>query len=408
VCRARLRADVEALCGWPRGSASPGERRAAEWVAAQLREAAATDVAVEPFRGAPTYGWAFATYAAAGLLAATEPRVGAARRRVVARLARAALALQAFVAFALDGSGRSQPLRRVLPAGEGTNVVARIPARGERRAVAILVAHLDAARTGLIWRLGLTKLVTRPGRMPPDAAPAALALLGAAAGAILPGRAGRALRAAARPVLAATVAANVDIATSSTVPGANDNASGVAGVLALVRALAAAPLPGVEVRVACVGCEESGMDGMRAYLRAHGTDLDPAATLVLGLDTIGSGTPIAAAAEGVVLSLRYGDGELDLADAGAMRAGLEPPRRWRIGGWTDPIIARFAGVPAVSLLSVDARGAYTGYHRPTDTPDRVDYDCVERCVRIARGALVELAARHATREDAAYLPANSG
>ncbi len=33
-----LRGTIETLCGWERGSASAGERRAAEWIAAALRE----------------------------------------------------------------------------------------------------------------------------------------------------------------------------------------------------------------------------------------------------------------------------------------------------------------------------------------------------------------------------------
>jgi Zn-dependent M28 family amino/carboxypeptidase len=154
----------------------------------------------------------------------------------------------------------------------------------------------------------------------------------------------------------------------------------VAAVLELVRGLAAHPLDGVEVLVACVGCEESGMDGMRAWLRAHGAELRDGAGLVLGLDTVGSGTPIVAEAEGAVLTHRYGEAEVALAEA-------EGAARWRIGGWTDPILARFAGLPAISLLSVGPAGGYTGYHRATDTPDGVDYACVQRCVEIARRIL---------------------
>jgi acetylornithine deacetylase/succinyl-diaminopimelate desuccinylase-like protein len=270
--QARLRADVEALAALTRTSAGAGERAAAAWVAQRLREAGARDVAVEPYRGSPTYAWAYALYAAAGLVAA--------------RARKPLLALAALLAYELDASGRAQPLRRLLPRGEGANVFARVPAAGARRATVALVAHHDAAHTGLIWRARLTKLGARPGSMPPDGALAALALALAA----VPARVARGLAGA---LLAATVAAQLDIARSPTVPGANDNASGVAGVLELVRRLAADPLPGVEVLVAGVGCEESGMDGMRAWLDAHGEEVD----LVLGLDTIGSGTPIVARAE---------------------------------------------------------------------------------------------------------------
>ena len=79
------------------------------------------------------------------------------------------------------------------------------------------------------------------------------------------------------------------------------------------------------------------------------------------------------------------------AEAGARRAGVEPPRCWRIGTWTDPILARFAGLPAISLLSVGPKGVFTNYHRMTDLPEHVDFDSVEHAVAIAWGVLEELA-----------------
>ena len=120
------------------------------------------------------------------------------------------------------------------------------------------------------------------------------------------------------------------------------------------------------------------MGGMRAFLAEH--PLDPARTFVLGLDTIGSGTPILASAEGALLPHGYRDEDLRLVEGAA---GADPPRRWRIAAWTDPILARFAGLPAVSMLSVGPKGMYTRYHRMDDLPEHVDLACVERCARIA-------------------------
>jgi hypothetical protein len=47
-------------------------------------------------------------------------------------------------------------------------------------------------------------------------------------------------------------------------------------------------------------------------------------------------------------------------------------------------MARLGGLPALSLLSV-RDGGFPDYHLPSDTPDNVDYDCVEACVRAAWG-----------------------
>src|SRR5207244_13421157 len=131
----------------------------------------------------------------------------------------------------------------------------------------------------------------------PAMAPIAAGFACTAAGAVVPGAAGRALRGAGRAVLGLTVASYLDIATSRTVPGASDNATGVAALIELARRFAAAPAPGVELVLLAPGCEESGMGGMAAFLRDHAAELRSLSTLVLGLDTLGAGTAIVLNAE---------------------------------------------------------------------------------------------------------------
>jgi hypothetical protein len=358
----RLRRDVEALAAIERGSATPGERRSAEWVAGRLREQGGEDVRLASFPYQGTFAHAQALHYAAGLLATLT------RRR--------ALALAALASFELDYSGRSQWLRRILPASEGTNAMARLPARGERRRTVVLVAHHDAARTGLMWHPSLTaagdRAAARSGKRASLALVPELALAAAALGL-------RRLPAAAL-VLALVLA--LDQARSPAVPGANDNASGVAAGLELFGRLAGERPDWLEVVALFPGCEESGMGGMAAWLARAGQALDGAATLVLGLDTVGSGQPIVLAAEGGLWPVRYAAEEVALAE----RHGL---RRWRIGGWTDPALARLAGLRAVSILSV-RDGGFPHYHLPSDTPEKVDLACVERCIDAAEAiALVD-------------------
>ncbi len=98
------------------------------------------------------------------------------------------------------------------------------------------------------------------------------------------------------------------------------------------------------------------------------------------IETVGSGTPILAAAEGALLAHRYREEDLALVERAA---GDDVLGRWRIAAYTDPILARFAGLPTVSILSVGDHGMYTHYHRMDDLPEHVDVACVERCARIA-------------------------
>jgi hypothetical protein len=385
-----LRADVEALAALDRRSASAGERASAEWCAERLRTAGAADVRVEPYRFQHSFGHAHALHFATAALG-----------RVPAALALAG--------FELEYSGRAQPLRRLLPATDGANVVGRIPAafpprsaqpatrgdagpvaadmspqsaqRGGVRRTLVLVAHHDAAHTGLMWDPRLTEHGTKADGRPPFSLLPELAMAALALGP-------RRLRWPARALLAFATALSLQVARGATVPGASDNATGVAAVLALVARLAANPLPGVEVVVVLPGSEESGMGGMRAWIEGEGAGLDPATTLVLGLDTLGAGEPIVLSAEGPLWKVRYGASELGLADAAAARAGLPAPRRFRLGGWTDPVLARLAGLPTLSLLSLRGN-SFSDYHLPTDTPDRVDWASVDACLALAEAVARE-------------------
>jgi hypothetical protein len=321
-------------------------------------------VRTEPYRYTPTFAWGQAAHFAVGTAAA------AIRSR--------ALAAATLASFELEYSGRSQWLRRLLPTGEGANAVGRLPARGERRRTLVLVAHHDAARTGLMWDPRLLAAGNRAARR--SGKRASLALLPELAlGLAIAG--GRVPRALATALLGTAIALLAQVARGPVVPGANDNASGVAAMLSAVEELAAERPDGLEVIALAPGGEEAGMGGMSAWLNAHAQELDPATSLVLGLDTVGSGEPVVLTAEGGLWPVRYGAQDVAFAERVAAASGVEL-RRWRLGAWTDPVLARLAGLPAVSILSV-RDGGFPNYHLPSDTPESVDYDCVERCVRAA-------------------------
>ena len=371
-----------------RGSASPGELRAAEWGAERLRQSGAVDVRLERFRYQRTIAERSVPHLAAGLVAAT------AGGGLGATLAAASL-----VSFELDFGGRLQWLRGLVPAGEGTNAVARVPAIGERRRTLVLVAHHDTAHTGIGWKnpeligygtrdrvRGLIGKPPDPDVMDSPATGPKLAFAAVVAGGLL---GSRALRAAGGTGLLVSIALSLDVARSEAVPGASDNATGVAAVLALLERFRAEPLDeGTEVIAVLTGCEESGAGGMAQWLRSEGARLDPSTTLVLGLDTLGAGEPIVVMSEGSIVPWRYREQDLRWADRGAARAGVEPPRRVQLGGWTDPLLAVHAGLPAISLLSA-CGNRFTDYHQPTDTPDRVSWDSVDACLHLAEGVARE-------------------
>lgn len=376
----RLVPDVEALAAMERGSTGPGEQDAARWAAGRLEECGAEEVAVEAYRGRSTNSWSFAGHS---LVALAGQALGG--------FAGAVVALASLVSLERDASGRFPWRRRWVGGGEGANATGRVAGAGERRGTVVVVAHLDAAKTGLAWHPLVTKLGGRRNlkrrRMDAVMGLQAAAIAGSAVAALLPRRSLPrrlvGLPAAALNLLA--VALNLDIARSPVVPGANDNATGVAATLAIASSLAQGPPQNVDVEFALVGGEESGMAGFHSWLEAR-PELNAGTTLVLGLDTLGCGTPIVAEAEGAVATHRYRPAALDVVDEGALLAGALEPERWRIGAWTDPLLALTRGLPAASILSVGP-GYYTHYHHPSDLPEFVDWDCVAACARIAAGTI---------------------
>lgn len=348
-----LKADVGALSAIERRAGTPGDLVSAEWVAGRMREIGLEDVRIETFRCHSTWAIPYGAHALLGLLAARLP----------ARL-RVPLALGAAISFEADYTGRDQTLRSLLPgAGVGHNVVGRVGS-GTRKLV--LVAHHDAAHTGWVWDPRFLESgrnhARRTGTTPSFIAAPLVALALIALG----------FRRIGSAVLGLNVALGVQSALSETVPGASDNATGVAGVLELARRYVAEPLEDTEVIVLCPSGEEVGLAGMYEWLRVQRTGYVPECCVVVSLDTLGAGEPVVARGESV--TGRYRAEDLALVE--------EDVQRVILGAGTDAMAARYAGLPSVSILSW-TDGGFTNYHRPTDTADRVNWDSVERSVALA-------------------------
>ena len=85
----------------------------------------------------------------------------------------------------------------------------------------------------------------------------------------------------------ASAACLVDIARSPIVPGANDNLSAVAVLVALAAALRERPVAGVRVVLASCGAEEVLQGGIYGFVARHLSGRSRERTWVLNLDTVG-------------------------------------------------------------------------------------------------------------------------
>lgn len=361
-----LQEDVEALSQFRRRTTTTGERESAEWVAGRLGALGAEDVRVVTFRGQSTWAWAHGAHMLAGLAVSWV-------RGWTGRLLGALVA----VSYELDVSARSHWLRRLLPGRTGYSVEARISSAVPARRTLVLVAHHDAAHTGLVWHpiasAANRRRSARTGHAYPSHAVPLIGLVAASARS-------RLLRVPARLLLATSALLFGQAALSPTAPGANDNATGVAAVLELARRLKERPLTGVDVVIVSPGGEEAGSVGMRAWIRGPGRSLERRSTLVVNLDAIGSGGYLVVSRrEG--LTGWFGNSDVDLSQRGARATGLTAPRVVTFPNVTDAFVARQAGLRTVSILSYDD-GWISNLHMPSDTAANVDWLTVDEAIAL--------------------------
>ncbi|MEA3036458.1 MAG: hypothetical protein QOH04_2230, partial [Sphingomonadales bacterium] len=282
---ADLEAAVRHLETIERGTASPGEREAAELVADRLRDLGC-DVHIESEQVHGGY------WIPVGAPAAVAAGLALLALRGRARLAAFAGGALAAASILDDISGGPQLLRRVLPKRESRNVVAVAgDPQGERTLV--FVAHHDAGHGGAVFDHTLTdqieerwpgligRLETYPPIMWPTVAGPLFTALGAITGS-------RRLLGAGVLFGAGTAAAMADIGRSPVSPGASDNLSAVAVLFELAEALEREPVKGLRVLLVSTGSEESFMEGMRRFLKRWGQDLPRDRTTVVCLETLGS------------------------------------------------------------------------------------------------------------------------
>ena len=384
---------IRHLASFERPSASDGERRAAEWIASALSDLGASAV-VEEERAHGTY------WIPLGALSAIA--IGAALVRP--RWLRRALAAAATAALVDDLEHRSRWFRRAfLPRRPTYNVVAETGDPGAQRTL-IIVAHHDAAHGGVVFDETLMAelhrrwpdLYDRFDRWPPvmwgvPLGPFLVALGRRRAGAILS---------------ALTNAAMADIARSPLAPGANDNLAAVGALLALARRLRDEPVEGLRVLLVSAGSEESNSEGFQAYGRRHFAELPRDSTSVIAAECLGSGTVTIAESEGFLLRHAY-DSELkDLATACAERAGVPVRRGLHIAFTSDAQIAVHAGYPAMTLGSTDHLKLPSNYHKPTDTPDNLDWYCLDQAVDVLEATIRELGSQARSSSERAIATAS--
>ena len=361
---------------------SAGEREAANWIAERLRAAGAGEVAVEE---EPSWGAFPPTLAILGVLGVLSSVLVLARRRLWGT----GLAVASAAGVLDEAENGPRLARRMLRRRKATvNVHARIGDPTAERTLVVL-AHHDAAQTGRLFDQGLQRKVHQrfPGLLqrfktqPPQWWIGMAAPFGAAVSAVTRRR-GPAVAGVAGGLPG--VGFVVDIWRSPTVPGANDNLSGVAAVTALAELLHENPIPGIRVWLVSAGAEETLQDGIRGFMARHAGELDPGRTWMLVPDTIGSPRLIMAEGEGPFRMHHYTDPSFrDLVERCAREQGIALERGFKARASSDAVIPSRAGLPTALLGSLTAWQAMANYHQMTDLPENLDYGTIADATRLA-------------------------
>jgi hypothetical protein len=391
---------VRHLASFERGSASEGERRAAEWIADRLREEG-LDPLLEDHASHGGYWWPLGTATAAAGVAGL---LGGRSRR--GRTIAAAVGAASAAAVWDDLVIWRHWTRRLAGRRKRTwNVVAEAGDRGARETL-VVVAHHDAAHSGAIFDPKVPEAIDRVAPWvfeKLDTSPPLMWLvfggpaLVAAAG-VTGSKRGRV---AGILLSLGSAAAFADIGRRKVVPGANDNLTGVATVLGLARRLREEPVEGLRVLLVSTGSEESFEEGMQGFAERWWPRLPRDRTRVLVVDTVGSPELTLPEREGMLRPYRYDDDFKDLVEEAARSVGVHVRRGLKFSFGSDALVAVRDGYRTAMMGSVNRRKTPANYHWPTDHADNVVYETVVDAVRVVDATVRRLAQRSASSARAA-------
>lgn len=365
-----IRKEIEALCALPhRGSTTEEERKAATLLVGRLK-GMGLEADEERFFSHKTWSWVYALMFSGFILASF---ISAASPFLAFLIALLCL----FFNWA-EHTTRFEGLGQFLPKAPSQNVVGRLPME-KPDAHVVVTCHYDTSRTGLPYAPALVRHFRS----------SFLFSLGTQAGLTLiflirifngDGFLLDAFQILGTVYLMVGVAIMVDREVRGEyVNGANDNASGVAAMLALADRFAKAPPKGLDMWFLANGCEEVGMTGQRHFLLNHAHALPPERTYFLNLDNIGSGRLRYCTGEGMIKFFPYSPTLIHLAWQTARSAPFQDvtPHPYR-RAYFDALVPAAQGYGALSLIALDEDDEIPNWHWHTDTIENVDMETVKK------------------------------
>jgi hypothetical protein len=374
----RALAHARPLARTGRGSTTPAERQAAEYVQSQLHSLGFTDTQLQVFSGerslwlfvALICGLALVGHAAYWLLRTPTSNLA------FILLTELAFGLSAYLVWRRF-TWRSYPLQSSLPHAPSQNVITRLPPDAAVQQRLVLLAHLDSHRAVFWFASTLLVRIFMPL--------SAITLFGIfAAGplyilaAITDWQifAWLGLLLAIFHFLGWFTGVTADLGRYS--PGANDNAASVGSLLAIAERLANKPLHNTEVWLAFTGCEESDGAGASALIETFGSQLNEA--WFIDLEMVGIGDTLGYLRQEGSFSRVTIPHEIEamLKEVGNP-IGLQSLNTPMVGAWTECGLLLSRGYKAACLIAFKVGlPVIPEWHRLTDTSDKLQIASLER------------------------------
>jgi hypothetical protein len=376
-----------------RGSATPNEHKAAEYLAGQLRQSG-IEPTIEEFRGARSMASRFLVHV---LLAAIASLV-----LVWTPIVTIVLAAAALVSLVWEQTKCVVWLSRPVTVHRSHNVCGRIPPAGPARHRILLSAHYDTQPSGFVWTINRplmewgfhSPLYLKSPMLPVAGLMAGQIALAVARLALGPIPLLTYLNDAVLVVYALLAMLFIQWAFGRPVPGAADNASGVAAVLELAEEWLRDPAADdVELAVLLTGCEECGLLGAAAWADRHRQEIASLPTLFLNIDAIGFGPPRFLGAEVPAAGppLRFDPEMVALCAAAAAEAGRIDAGPHAIPGPSDGLAFLARGIRGVTIVGFRDGGVLPHYHTFQDTSQNMDFAAARAGVEFAQSICRKMA-----------------
>lgn len=366
---------VRELCRFAhRGATTENEKKASEYIKEEL-EKIGIETKTEKFKY--EYSWQIVIGLHISLI------IVASLLSFYSPLPSLILALVTIVSFWGDFTLRFQSLRKFVPRRCSQNVVGKIAnPRAEKRI--IITAHYDTFKTGLLFH---PKVVKTLGSASEKISPLDLPYLGMLVLTILIfikslgidiGALGLIQLIFTLLFLGGFLIILDSQIRGRCVPGANDNASGVASMLSIANQLKEDSPSNCELWFVALGSEELFLGGMIKFMKSHFAEFDKDRTYFLNLDTIGYGELGYLTQEGFLKPYTHSSYLSEIARKISGEGKIGRLKEFHLRMTTDALVPTSKGFKAISFLNLDKRNIVENYHWYTDLPDTLNYDLIKK------------------------------